>query len=93
MGWIKDKIRKWLAEDEGPPEPVMEAVVDNQITRVIPMGAVGAGLLCKIPSKCGGMQSRIVLEDSAIDKRHFWHTWEHMGGQAVWDDGTPFVPN
>ena len=93
MNWTKRKIREWLAEDDGPPLPVLEAVVDNQITRVIPMGAVGMGLLCKLPSKCGSMQPRILLENNAVDKKHFWHLWEHMGGCAVWEDGTPFSPN
>ena len=92
MNWLKQKIRNWLAEDDGPPHPVLEVTVDGKITRVVAKRPVGAGILCQMPSDCGGMQSRVILADQAVDRHHFWKVWRHYGGGAVWEDGSPFEP-
>ncbi len=92
MEWLKRKIRRWLAEDAGPPAPVLEAIINGQIVRVIPVTAVGTGLMCRVPSKNKAMSQQIILEHSAADRDHFWDLWRHFGGRAVWEDGTEFEP-
>ena len=92
LNWLKNKIRKWLAEEDGPPAPVLEAIISGRPVRVVPKGAVGMGLLCRVPAECGTMQRLFVLEFEAVDQDIFWKLWKRLGGSAVWEGGDRFEP-
>lgn len=90
QGWFRRWVKRWL---EGPPEPVLEALVGGEIRRVVPHAICGLGLLCNVPTS-EGMSQQMILHTHAVDQQHFWRLWKSMGGSEMklWADGKPFKP-
>lgn len=100
MSWIRDKLRAWLISgQETTPEPVLRCVVPargsgtEQVDYLI-QGATGIRL-SGVPVGQGSNQGiRLISEDQAIDRVHFWRLWRQWNPDAVlaWEDGETFTP-
>lgn len=91
MGWLKDKLRAWLAEP-APPKKTIQAIINRQPTEVFVTGVVGMRLAGSYIQN--GKSSVVLVGDGqAIDREEYWALWKALGGKAKWADGSEYNPS
>ena len=91
LRWLKRKIRSWLLDDDKPPDPILLVDVGAGQEKACAMGVAGIHLVCKSQSSEDGQM--LVRSDQAVDPKHFWRVWQHLGGSRLtWASGKPFKP-
>jgi len=89
LKWLRNLIRGWIFYESDAPPNTLDVRINGVPRQANITGRRGLMLICNITDEYGG---RIIGENHANNKKHYWRIWKQYGGPAKWEDGTPFIP-